>query len=177
MKKLNFLTVIFSLALAFFSVQGIAKDDSNITDEIRAKLSKNEKLAPFNIDIITQNGVVNLKGVIDSDPNAGTLVELVQETDGVNEVNTSQLKIKNSQHPIDDTLITAKVKGTLLRDKLFTREDIDALGIKVTTKNGTVYLSGKTHDQKQIDNAIAIARAIKGVKNVESSLRVKSMTN
>lgn len=177
MKARNVFNVLFSLVFMLFATQGFARDDAAITDEIKTKLSQNETLAPFNIDVITKDGIVNLKGVVDTDPNAGTIIEIAQATEGVSDVYANNLKIKSRKHPFQDTLITAKVKGTFLRDKLFTDKDIETLGIHVKTTNGVVYLTGKTNDQAEIDNAISIARSIKGVKSVQSKLKVKTMTN
>lgn len=68
-----------------------------------------------------------------------------------------------------DAAITAKVKAALaLRDTL------KSTGIKVTTENQNVLLSGlvKTWEQKEL--AESVARSVEGVKNVENLLAVRS---
>ena len=65
----------------------------------------------------------------------------------------------------DDSLITAKVKSSLLADSRVRSQDIG-----VETFKGTVQLSGFV-DSKAIANAaVDIARRIKGVKAVNNSL-------
>jgi hyperosmotically inducible protein len=68
---------------------------------------------------------------------------------------------------IDDAAITAKVKAALLA-----AEHVNGTDIKVETNSGRVVLSGMVPDQGQIDRAVATARNIDGVVDVESRLAV-----
>ena len=102
------------------------------------------------------------------------LIGVAQATPGVKDVKGSKLVIKDSQHPFVDTLTTARIKGLLIREDLFGDKDLSAMGTKVETKDGVVYLTGKTDNKKQISNAIAlIKKHIPGVKKVEYSVNVK----
>ncbi|SFU49913.1 BON domain-containing protein [Nitrosospira multiformis] len=69
---------------------------------------------------------------------------------------------------IDDTAITTKVKTALLAD-----DYVKGLDIKVETRKGEVQLSGYVDSQEQIDKAVAIAKGIEGVKNVDNEMMVK----
>src|SRR6185312_17443806 len=69
---------------------------------------------------------------------------------------------------IDDTAITTKVKTALLAD-----DYVKGLDIKVETRKGEVQLSGYVDSQEQIDKAVAIAKGIEGVKNVNNEMMVK----
>ncbi|MGB4924256.1 MAG: BON domain-containing protein, partial [Candidatus Nitrotoga sp.] len=69
---------------------------------------------------------------------------------------------------VDDSIVTSKVKSSLLADP-----DIKSLDIAVVTNNGEVQLSGFVNNQTQIDHAIDIARRTDGVHNVINELRVK----
>lgn len=68
-----------------------------------------------------------------------------------------------SEQPASDTWITTKVKADLLAT-----EDVSGLDIKVDTVNGVVTLSGRVDSQAQIDKAVSVTRAIKGVSKVDS---------
>jgi osmotically-inducible protein OsmY len=46
--------------------------------------------------------------------------------------------------------------------------------IGVETKNGVVYLSGKASNTEQIQHAVNVAKAISGVKRVESAITLSS---
>jgi len=69
-----------------------------------------------------------------------------------------------SVQPGTDTWITTKVKAELMATK-----GISSTDISVTTTNGTVTLSGVVDAKVQVDKAIAVARAVKGVKDVDAS--------
>jgi hyperosmotically inducible protein len=68
---------------------------------------------------------------------------------------------------VDDAAITAKVKAALLA-----AENVNGTDISVETNSGRVVLSGMLPDQSQIDRAVATARNIEGVVDVESRLAV-----
>jgi len=68
---------------------------------------------------------------------------------------------------IDDTVVTARVKATLLSDP-----DVKSNDIKVETRKGRVQLSGFVGTQARIDNAIALTRKVEGVKGVENAMNV-----
>ncbi|MGH8049731.1 MAG: BON domain-containing protein [Arenimonas sp.] len=76
---------------------------------------------------------------------------------------------EESEAPVTDTWITTKVKADLL-----VTEEVKGLDINVSTINGVVTLAGLLDSQAQHDKAIAIAKAIKGVKSVEAkALKLK----
>lgn len=68
---------------------------------------------------------------------------------------------------IDDATISAKVKAALLA-----AENVNGTDISVETNAGRVILSGMVPDQNQIDRAVAAARNVEGVVDVESRLAV-----
>jgi hyperosmotically inducible protein len=51
---------------------------------------------------------------------------------------------------------------------------VKAYDIKVSVRKGEVMLSGFVDDQTQIDQSIAITRAVEGVQNVTNEMMVKS---
>ena len=70
----------------------------------------------------------------------------------------------DSSQPVTDTWITTKVKADLLAT-----ENVSGLDIKVETVDGVVTLSGAVASKAQKDKAIAVAKQIKGVKQVEAT--------
>jgi hyperosmotically inducible periplasmic protein len=68
---------------------------------------------------------------------------------------------------MDDAAISAKVKAALLAT-----ENVNGTDISVQTSGGRVILSGQVPSQAQIDRAVATARTIEGVVDVESRLAV-----
>ena len=69
---------------------------------------------------------------------------------------------------IDDPTITTRVKVALLNDPVIRAERIE-----VNTFEGVVTLSGTVNSKQQEEKAISLARTIRGVKDVRSTLRVE----
>ncbi|MEO8223423.1 MAG: BON domain-containing protein [Gammaproteobacteria bacterium] len=69
----------------------------------------------------------------------------------------------------DDAVITGKVKTMFLADKT-----VSAANVNVETFRGVVQLSGFANSQKEIDQAVTLAKTIKGVTSVKNDIRLKS---
>ena len=68
---------------------------------------------------------------------------------------------------VDDREIALRVQSALFKDKR-----LSGLGLSVKANEGTIELSGRADSQSQADRAIAVARAVPGVKTVTSEIRV-----
>jgi len=75
-----------------------------------------------------------------------------------------------SDHPIEDSVITTKVKALFVKDK-----QVRARDIEVKTVNGVVELSGTARSNKEASRAVSIARKVKGVKSVKNDIQVSAM--
>lgn len=69
-----------------------------------------------------------------------------------------------SDQPVTDTWITTKVKT-----ELATTDGVKSMDIDVKTVDGVVMLTGVQPNDIAVKKAIAAARSIKGVKDVDSS--------
>lgn len=69
---------------------------------------------------------------------------------------------------IDDATITTKIKAAFVKDKA-----VDAMDVKVDTFKGNVQLSGFADSPAEVDRAVQIASHVKGVKSVQSDIRLK----
>ena len=67
----------------------------------------------------------------------------------------------------DDASISTRVKIALLNDS-----QVGALRLDAKTFQGVVTLSGTVRSQAEVDQAIAAARKIRGVRDVKSELRI-----
>ena len=65
---------------------------------------------------------------------------------------------------ITDTVITAKVKAELAGT-----QGVDSTRISVTTNNGVVTLTGVVPNDLEVKKAIAVARSIHGVQQVDAA--------
>ncbi len=69
---------------------------------------------------------------------------------------------------VDDATVTARVKTAFINDPV-----IGAARIDVDTFRGVVSLSGRVKSKDEEAKAIALARSIKGVTDVKSSLQIQ----
>jgi hyperosmotically inducible protein len=70
-----------------------------------------------------------------------------------------------SEHKVGDAWITTKVKS-----ELATTKGIKSGEIEVTTQNGLVTLSGTVDSKAQAQKAVAVAKSVKGVRHVDSTM-------
>ena len=80
----------------------------------------------------------------------------------------TRAKTSLAKDAVADSVITTKVKTELLAEPA-----LKSLEVHVETANGTVMLSGFVPSQAEVDKAVNVARNVKGVNKVQSSLRVK----
>jgi osmotically-inducible protein OsmY len=77
-------------------------------------------------------------------------------------------KTELTKDALADTAITTKVKTQLMAEPA-----LKSLEVHVETNNGNVSLSGFVPSQAEVDKAVDVARNVKGVNKVQSSLRIK----
>jgi hyperosmotically inducible protein len=70
----------------------------------------------------------------------------------------------NSDQPVSDTWITTKVKS-----ELATTDGVKSMDIDVKTVNGTVTLTGMLGTSAAVEKAVAAAKSVKGVKDVDAT--------
>jgi osmotically-inducible protein OsmY len=75
---------------------------------------------------------------------------------------------KSVGETIDDATITTRVKTAFINDPL-----VGALRIDVDTFKGVVTLSGRVKSKDEEAKAMAIAKSIKGVVDVKSTLQIE----
>ena len=77
---------------------------------------------------------------------------------------------KSVGETIDDATITTRVKTAFVNDPV-----VGALRIDVDTFKGLVTLSGRVKSKDEEAKAIALARKIKGVTDVKSTLQIEQL--
>jgi hyperosmotically inducible protein len=74
----------------------------------------------------------------------------------------------NVSAPVDDATITTRVKTAFINDPV-----VGAAKIDVDTFKGVVTLSGRVKNKDEESKAVALARSIRGVSDVKSTLQVQ----
>ena len=80
----------------------------------------------------------------------------------------STAKTEGTGEYIDDSVVTTRVKAAILADA-----SLKSMEINVETFKGRVQLSGFVNSRPDIDHAVTVARAVKGVTSVTNDMRLK----
>jgi len=72
---------------------------------------------------------------------------------------------KTTGEMVDDSILVTRVKTELLKSPL-----VRGLNIDVDVELGIVYLNGVATDEREIEEAIRLSRAVEGVRQVRSNL-------
>jgi len=147
--------------------------DTAITAKVKALYVLSPLIKTLSISVVTTNHNVALEGEVATDLQYEEAVSLAQSIDGVTDVNVDKLQVKASTAPMADTYITAKAKGTILKEKLFGSKSVDYWPVKIETKDGVVYLTGAVDTDEQRANIVTLIEGIHGVKSVKSAITVK----
>ncbi|MGQ3889184.1 BON domain-containing protein [Legionella sp. CNM-1927-20] len=147
--------------------------DTAITAKIKALYAKSRLVPVAKIAVKTKNQQVILAGKVESDLQYERALALAESVNGVKSVDAERLSVINSKAPLTDTMLTAKVKGVILKEKLFGKKAVEYWPIKVETKNRVVYLTGEVDNDRERANITNLAKNIRGVRAVHSAIVVK----
>jgi len=162
--------------------------DAVITTKIKAEFAKDKQVSARNIKVDTDDkGVVTLSGNARSKAEADKAVKIARDTKGVssvrNDIQITPAKTaaagdqkpgkdrtaekRRSDHPIDDSVITTKIKAKFVKDK-----QVRADNIEIKTVNGDVELFGTARSKAKAAHAVVLARQVKGVKSVKNNIEI-----
>jgi hyperosmotically inducible protein len=142
--------------------------DAQITSAVEASLEGNEAVKARQVDVVTREGLVYLTGVVDTADARREAGRVAWKTDGVrgvdNDLTVGEMTVGSWA---DDVMISSKVKAQLISNTLIKAGDID-----VSSSQGVVTLIGRVSSQAVKTDAERIARATKGVGDVNNELLV-----
>lgn len=167
--------VTFISLLIVFSSNSFASNsltESAIKVEVEAKLASDPIIPKNQIVVRVNSDVVKLVGVVDTTIQAEKAIELAMSVDGVSDVDDSDLKLSEDKSLLQSVVLTAKVKGRLVYLATYARiaRDYD---IQVETKNKQVYLKGYVASEGDKDTILKEIKKIKGIKSLQSDIRVR----
>jgi hyperosmotically inducible protein len=150
-----------------------SRSDAELTARVKTALIRNDETKARQINVETENGVVQLSGFVDSEQMKSSAAATAQSVSGVQEVR-NELVVREGNRTAgratDDVAIAAKVKSELAADSgLATAADVN-----VEVKRGVVQLSGFVGSIEQKQEAEQIARQVAGVTDVRNSIEVQT---
>jgi hyperosmotically inducible protein len=142
--------------------------DSGITSVVEASLEANETVKARQVEVQTRESVVYLTGVVDTVEARREAARVAWRTEGVrgvhNDLTVGETTVGDW---IDDVMISSKVKSQLIANTMIRAGDID-----VSSSQGVVTLIGRVSSQAVKTDAERIARATKGVTDVNNELSI-----
>ncbi|HEV2111393.1 MAG TPA: BON domain-containing protein [Gammaproteobacteria bacterium] len=147
-----------------------AISDTDITANVKLKLTGLKSLRGSDIKVTTTNAVVTLDGTVVGSKAKFKAEEIALAVDGVKSVDDnlrtplSSKTVAKTERLVSDTWITAKVKSDILADSVSKGFDVS-----VATNHGVVVLKGSLANQVAIDHVKDIAEKVDGVKSVITS--------
>ena len=170
MRRISML--MLGLALFGFGTTRLARGDempgratAMAEEQIQTRFQSDADLRNNRIQATIENGVVTLRGTVDTDAEKSKAARLAM-VKGVTTVD-NQLKVgsEGAKAAVTDSTITARLKTEMLAEE-------QLRSVRVETNNAVVSLSGNVPTEKARDRAIDLARSMSGVSRVEDNLRV-----
>jgi hyperosmotically inducible protein len=149
-------------------------NDSWLTAKTKIALFADARVKGSEINVETTQGLVMIRGKVDSDAAKQAAEGIARGIDGVKSVkNELQVVAPSKREAIDDKdeAITRRVKEQIEKDS-----NLMKAGIHTQTNAGVVSLSGEVQDLVTRANASWIAWQLPGVKSVKNDLTVKEKT-
>ncbi|HVT63374.1 MAG TPA: BON domain-containing protein [Legionellaceae bacterium] len=147
--------------------------DAVITAEVKAQYLLTPALKSASISVETKDGIVTLKGTIDTNLQYDKAVSIAESINGVKDVTADDLYVTSSEAPIHDLYITAKVKGTLMKERFFGPKPVEYWPVYIETKNSSVYLAGTVETAEKRDAIVDVVKSVQGVHAVESLITIQ----
>ena len=147
----------------------VAISDSWITSKTKIALFADERVKGTQVSVDTKNGVVHLRGKVDSDEAKAAAAEIATGIEGAKSVkNDLQVVSPMARKAVDasDKDIAKSVETRLARDANLKKID-------VRTDGGVVTLTGEVMSITMAAKASEQARMVPGVKSVKNELTVR----
>jgi hyperosmotically inducible protein len=146
-------------------------NDSWLTSKTKIALFADARVKGSEINVETTQGVVMIRGKVDSDAAKQAAEGIAKGIDGVKSVkNDLQVIAPSKREAIDDkdAAITTRVNEQIAKDS-----SLRKAGIQAQTNAGVVSLSGEVQDLMTSAQASWTAWQVPGVKSVKNDLTVK----
>jgi hyperosmotically inducible protein len=146
-------------------------NDSWLTAKAKIALFADARVKGSEINVETTQGLVMIRGKVDSDAAKQAAESIAKGIDGVKSVkNELQVVAPSKREAIDDKddSITTRVNEQIAKDS-----NLKKAGVHAQTNAGVVSLSGEVQDLMTSAQASWIAWQVSGVKSVKNDLTVK----
>lgn len=146
-----------------------AVSDAWITAKTKIALFADSRVAGWDVDVSTRNGVVDLNGKVESAGGRSTAEQIARGIDGVTDVrNNLQVVLATDRPRVEarDDDLERRVEAELGRDR-------ELRSVDAEVNDGVVRLTGEVDSLAQSALASEMARRVPGVRAVTNEIMVK----
>ena len=140
--------------------------DSWVTSKTKIALFADDRVKGRQVHVETKDGVVMLRGKVDSPEAKSAALEIAKGIEGVKNVK-NELQVvapsKRSEVAADDKVVAKKVQSKF-------KADPQLKNVKVEVNQGVVSLSGEVKSIDASAKASEVARSVAGVRSVKNDL-------
>lgn len=147
-------------------------DDATLQMRVGRALIADPDTSRMEIDVDVVDGIVYLKGDVDSEQEKMQAGRVAANTVGVKEVR-NDLQIEGMMPDEEDTRSDLALR-TSVGTRLVADPDTSRMNIDVDVVNGVVYLTGIVKDKREKEAAERIARNVEGVRDVKNELQIEN---
>ncbi len=147
-------------------------DDATIASKTKTALISDKTVKARKINVEVSKGVLQLSGFVDSETEESTAINIANGVAGVKKVLDALIVSPGSRSAgevLDDTTISTKLKAKLTANTGLG----DATAITTEVKHKQIILAGFVGSESVRNEAVEIARNIKGVKKVYNLIAIK----
>jgi len=167
-QKLLAIVLTASAGMVMSATLSAAPQDDQIERAFRQSQVYRTQLKDTDISIKSSDGVVTLKGVVQSENQKHLAEETARAITGVQQV-TDELRVNDLESAPSDEKIALSVRGALLLHKNVSLAETD-----VSANGGVVTLTGNAKSEAEKELAGKYAADVKGVKRVVNNMQVVS---
>lgn len=143
----------------------VVRPDSEVTTAVEEALARDPRVASFDVNVATENGVVTLRGIVHN-----VSARRAAEQDARNTVSVAMVENRLRVRPITmvrDEELEASVVAALARDATVESYELD-----VDVTNGKVFLDGEVDSYFEKFHADDVAARVEGVVSVRNNIDV-----
>ena len=146
--------------------------DADSSRKVKTALGLSKRLAGYNINVNTSDGIVTLSGQVPSEEIKSLAGEIARDTAGVREVK-NEIGVDPAAQPSSESVHVEdlEIRVAILEAFAHSRE-LGGKSIDVRVENRAVTLSGSVETPTQRSGAEQIAQAVDGVSGVTNNLAV-----
>ena len=152
--------------------------DATTSGKVKSAFMLSKRLSPYDIEAVTQAGVVTLSGQVPSSIDKELAEKVARDTRGVNQV-SNQLVIEPQIKPSEASLRESERIADLeiqadLRERLAASSELSDKTIQLTVTNRNITLAGEVETPAQKSGAEQLARSLANVTGVTNQLSVSN---